>query len=189
MPTPQTPTPARASSGRSRETYARTVVADVSVQDGGALRAEARRLLDESVVVISEASDAQGDAPDPQEEIDTSAAAALGWCLEPTLGLWPLIEADAVRLIAIDVNLDEKTAGQIRTRWTVTIKIQDAVTARELALAACPSADIKARAEIERSFAAAWHWAAEPYAPLAQIPGVIYHPAGVNVEQIFARAR
>ena len=192
LPAPEVAVVARAGRGRSRETFSRTVFAEMTVQDARALRAAALRVLDEDVIVISEIgepSDAEDDLADLREGVDGSALAALEWCLAPTVGMWPLLEADAVRIVALEVDLEEPAQAQIRARWTVTIKIRDASVARELALAACPAANNAARAEIQRSFAAVWHWAAEPYAPVTEIPGVAWTPVGVSVEQIFTRPR
>jgi len=162
--------PTRSGRGRARETFARTVVTDVSVHDAGALRAGASRALDHTVV-IGEAADAEDDdLLDLQEEISLSPAAAVQWCLEPTIGMGPLLESGAVRIDMIDLSAEEQSAELVRVAWTVTVKILDAVAVRELALTACPATDVATHAEIEQSFAAAWHWAADPHAPLATIP-------------------
>ncbi|MGH2842367.1 MAG: hypothetical protein ACRDKL_02095 [Solirubrobacteraceae bacterium] len=104
----------------------------------------------------------------------------------------PLLESGAVRLQTIDLGCDEVepepksgAATQVRAWWTVTVRIGDAGAARELA--ACPVTDAEARAEIERSFSAVWHWTAPPYAPMAEIAGVTWAPISVTVEQILAR--
>jgi hypothetical protein len=193
---PEVPAPARSGRGRARETYARTVVADVTVQNHQALRAAALRVLDSGIVLISESSDEPADLPDPREEIATSDGAAVQWCLEPTAGMELMLESGVVRILSIDMGCDEVEAdhasgagAQVRARWTVTVKIRDAHAARELALAACPVTDAEARAEIERSFSAVWHWTAPPYAPIAGLPGVTWAPVGVTVEQILARPR
>ncbi len=193
---PEVPTPARSGRGRARETYARTVVADVTVQNRQALRAAALRVLDVGIVMIGESPDEPDDLPDPREEIVTSDAAAVQWCLEPTTGMELLLESGVVRILSIDMGCDEveteQTSGagtQVRARWTVTVKIRDGHAARELALAACPVTDAEARAEVERSFSAVWHRTAPPYAPMAGIPGVTWEPVGVIVEQILARPR
>ncbi|MGH3982060.1 MAG: hypothetical protein ACRDST_05070 [Pseudonocardiaceae bacterium] len=194
-PVPPRP-PTRSGRGRARETVARTVVADVSVHDAGVLRAEALRALDHSVV-IGEAADAEDDdLPDPQEEISTSPAAAVQWCVEPTMGMRPLLESGAVRIDMIDLSVKETFAGLVRVAWTVTVKILDAAAVRELALTACPATDVATHTEdvathteIEQSFATAWHWAADPHAPLAAIPGVTWTSVEVTVEQVLARAR
>lgn len=185
--------PARAGRGRTRETYARTVVADVTVHDETALRAAALRVLDNEVVInipsADVSADAEDDLPDLRDEVLTSTAAALQCCIEPINGLWPLLDATAVRLIAIDLWMDEQGPTRHRVRWTVTIKLDDAPAARELALAACPATETTARAEIEQSFAAVWHWAASAYLPLDEIPGITWSPVSVSVEQIMAGSR
>ncbi len=119
----------------------------------------------------------------------TSSAAALGWCLEPTTGLWPLLDAGALQVAAVNLAVDEVAAARVQACWTVTVMIRDVRAVRELALAACPVTDVDARIEIERSFAAAWHRAADPYAPMTGIPGVVWAPVEVTVEQILARSR
>jgi hypothetical protein len=70
-PVPPRP-PTRSGRGRARETFARTVVADVSVYDAGALRAKASRALDHSVVIGGAADTEDGDLLDPREEISTA---------------------------------------------------------------------------------------------------------------------
>jgi hypothetical protein len=123
-----------------------------------------------------------------------ASAAALEWCLEPTTGLLSLLEAGAVQvaaldLAALDLAVDEVAVARVRAQWTVTIKIQDVQAVRELALAACPVADVDAHTEVKRSFAAVWNRAADPYAPMTGIPGVVWTPVEVTVEQVLARSR
>lgn len=186
-PSPPVPAPARPGRGRARETYARTVVADVTVRDAAALREEALRVLDDDGIVIGESPGMREDPLDPREEAATSAAAALAWRLEPTAGLWPMLDAGAVQMIDVDLAVEEKSAAQVKARWTVTIKIRDAPAARALALAACPATDARARAEIGHSFAAVWRWAADPYTPLMGVPGITWSPVSVTVEQVMSR--
>ena len=126
---------------------------------------------------------------EPRDEVVASSAAALEWCLEPTTGLLPLLEAGAVRVDALDLGVDEVAAARVRAQWTVTIRIRDVRAVRELALAACPVTDGDARTEVDRSFAAAWNRAADPYAPMTGIPGVVWTPVEVTVEQALARSR
>ncbi len=59
---------------------------------------------------------------------------------------------------------------------------------RRVALAACPTDDVTAREEINRSLAGAWQHAADPYAPLRHIPGVTVTPIEVTVEHLHARS-
>jgi hypothetical protein len=181
------PIPLRSARGRARETFARTVVADVTVCNAAALRAHALEALERAIPIGDVVDDA--DLLDPEEEIVTSSAAALQWCLEPTDGMWQLLESGAVRIDEITLSAEERGVRTVRASWTVTVKIRDAAATRELALEACPATDAAARAEIDRSFAAAWHWAAEPCAPLAGIPGVTWKCVEVSVEQVLARSR
>jgi hypothetical protein len=189
VPTPEVAAPPHTGRGRARETYARIVVADVVVQDAPALRAAALRALDGGIVIAECPGPPDDEVLDPRDEVATSSAAALEWCLEPTTGLWPLLDAGAVQVTTVDLAVDEVAAARVRARWTVTIKIRDARAVREFALAACPATDVDARTEIERSFAAAWRWAADPYTPMTGIPGVAWTPVEVTVEQVLARSR
>lgn len=113
---PEVPAPARVGSGRARETYVRTVVADVTVQNRQALRAAALDSLDVGVVLIGEPSDEPDDLPDPREEITTSDTAAAQWCLEPTIGMEPLLESGVVRIQSIDIGCDEVKAPMPRVQ-------------------------------------------------------------------------
>jgi hypothetical protein len=190
LPEPERPAPpARTARGRAREKFARRVVVDVVVVDAAALRTGALRTLDR-VITISESGvfdDEDDDLLTPEEEIATSVAGALQWCVEPTEGMWPLLETGAVRIDAVALAAEERGPSQVRASWTVTIKIADAAEVRELALAACPVTDQAVRAEIDASFAAAWQWAADPCAPMTGIPGVTWTCVEVAVEQVFAR--
>jgi hypothetical protein len=103
--------PPRAGRGRARETYARIVVADVVVQDAAALRAAALRALDGGIVIAECPGPPEDDLRDPRDEVATSSAAALEWCLEPTTGLLPLLEAGAVRVEALGPRGGRRTAG------------------------------------------------------------------------------
>lgn len=101
LPEPVGVPPARSPGrGRARETFLRRVVADVTVQDAGALRAQALRLLDggSSWTGWGAGEDGDEELPDPREEVLTSSAAALEWCLEPTAGMAALLEDGAVAL-------------------------------------------------------------------------------------------
>lgn len=185
---PKVPAPARSGRGRARETYARTVVADVTVLDRRVLQAASLRLLDQAIV-IGEAPDDEDDLMDPREEVVTSDTAAVQWCLEPTAGMWPLLDSGAVLIQSIGMGCDDDDAAPVRAWWTVTVKIRDAGAARELALASCPAIDAEARAEVESSFAAVWQWAVPPYGPMDGIPGISWAPVEVGVEQVLSRPR
>lgn len=75
-------------------------------------------------MVIGESADtADDDLTDSREEISTSPAAAMQWCVEPTRGMGPLLECGAVRIVGIDLSAEEKSAGLVRVTWTVTINV------------------------------------------------------------------
>jgi hypothetical protein len=190
LPDPVRPArPARTARGRARERFARRVVVDVAVVDVAVLRAEALRILDQGITISEGALDDDDDLLSPEEEITASVAAAVQWCVEPTEGLWPLLEAGAVRIDAIELRAEELGPSQVRVSWTVTVKISDAEAVRELARVACPDTEQDARAEIDAGFAAAWHWAADPCTPVTDIPGVTWTCVEVAVEQVLARTR
>jgi hypothetical protein len=109
-------TPSRSTWGRARERFARAVVVDLVVRDAAALRAEALRALGRAVPVSAAEGEADADLLDPEEEILTSSAAALQWCLEPTNGMWPLLESDAVRIDGIDLATEERSATLVQRR-------------------------------------------------------------------------
>lgn len=176
--------------GRARETYARRVVADVTVIRESVLREAALRVLDEGVAIdLGPAEGDVADDPDPRAEIEESAVAALTWVLEPTADLWCLLEADAFLLTNVEISVDETSSAACQVSWTVTVKLRDVAALRAAALAACPAGDAGRQQEIERSLAAAWNLAADPYAPLRDVPGIAWTGRGVDVEQVYARQR
>jgi hypothetical protein len=188
LPAPDVPVAvSRVGRGRAREVYARTVVADVRVQRPAMLHVEALRSFDQSPTVVIGQLAANEAAPDSRESVATDWTAALGWLLDPVFDLWPLIEADAVRLLEVDVDLTGRSGDRCTVSWTVTVKLRDVGAFRDVALARCPDNEVGARAEIGQSLAAAWQWAAEPYAPLRTIPGIDWTPVQVDVHHKPAR--
>lgn len=185
---PQPTVPRRTGRGRDRETFARHVVVDVVVADRRALREEALHRFDTAPTIdLGEYDDGGEDLLDPREEIAADPAGALRWCLEPTEGLWPLL--DTIRIDEIAHDAVDDGAGRVRVSWTVIVGVTDAAALRELALSGCRSDDVVARDEIDASFAAAWNRAADPFAPLAGIPGITWTPACVEVEQVLRGRR
>ena len=99
---------ARGGRGRARETWARDVSARVRVVDPAALRAAALRILDAAFTIDGVTADESDEAlMDPAEDIATSDAAALQWCIEPTDGMWPLLEAGAARIDHVEIAVDD----------------------------------------------------------------------------------
>jgi hypothetical protein len=183
------PVDKRTGRGRTRETYARTVTADITVQRVPVLREAALRAYDDSPAIP--VGDADDEAPDAREQIATDSGAALSWLLDPTQDLWALLEADAMDLVSvdIDIDIDLDAPTRCRARWTVTVKLRDVAAFRRVALASCPTAPAADREEIDHSLSAAWQHAADPYAPLRHIPGITFTPVEVSVEHLHARPR
>jgi hypothetical protein len=186
LPPPPPPPPVTHSGrGRTRETWARTVTVEVTVVDRRVLRDEALRRLDTGIV-IGEFTDDDPDLADPRDDVTESCAAAVQWCLEPTEGLWPLLEG-ALRIDQVEIATTDEGPARVRASWTVTVWITDVDAVRELARSARPEGDDTARADDDAGFAAAWNRAADPYAPIHPIPGITWAPAGVEVEHILRR--
>jgi hypothetical protein len=95
-----------------------------------------------------------------------------------------LLEAGAIDLRAVDVDIDQLSGTRFRARWAVAVKLRDMAVFRRVARACCPAADTAARDEITRSLAAAWQYAADPYALLRHIPGVTTTPVEVRLRRL-----
>ena len=179
----------RTEQGRAGMTYARTVTADVRLRRRESLCKRAVRVFDHApmVVAIGEVDDTDDDQR-TRQLLRRDWLAALNWLLDPTAGLGPLIEADAVRLPTADINLHPSGPTSCHLQWTVTVKLSDVAALRQIALDACPPDNAAARAEIATSLAVAWHWAAEPYTPLDHIPGITWTAVEVAVAHRPARS-
>jgi hypothetical protein len=158
----------------------------VTIVDAAVLRTAGLRYLDEGPSVELELSGTaeDDDLPDLREQIAESAAAALEWLIWPTEGLHQTGESGAFRILSMETEVDEHSASRCTVTWTVTVKLIDVPVLREIAKAACPDGG----EEIGQSLAAAWHHAAEPYAPLRSIPGITWQPGSVTVDQIIAQS-
>jgi hypothetical protein len=121
------------------------------------------------VLIIGDVDEAEEDDQETRRQLGRDWLAALRWLIDATAGLWPLIEADAVRILAADIDLHPTGPTACRVRSAVTVKLRDVTAFRQCAVDACPPEDTTARAEIATGFGVAWQWAAEPYAPLRRI--------------------
>jgi hypothetical protein len=166
------------------------VTAEVTIAQPAVLREEALRVLDAGTIVILGPAD-DGDVPagrDPRQEVAESSAAALQWVVEPTAGLAELLEAGAFWITDLDLSVEEMSPVECRVRWTVTVKLRDVGALRAAALAASPAGAVLAPVEVRHSVEAAWNRAANPYAPLREVPGISWTGRAVTVEQVLARA-
>jgi hypothetical protein len=181
---PDVPVASTAGRGRPRERYRRTVTAQVRVVRPAVLRERALADLDGGVLIdLGPAREDDGDIPGTHEQIAESAAGALEWLIDPTAGLWPLLEADAFVVESAEVSLEELSDLDHVASWTVQVKLRDVDTLRRLAAEAAP----QAAAEIERDLAVAWNHAADPYTPMTVVPGITWQPTEVSVERVYAR--
>lgn len=174
--------PDRPQPGRNRETWARTVTAEVTIIDAGALRDAAAR-AEQNAVTIGVHADPT--ANDPDVEAAKDPFDVLVWLVWPTDGLEELLEAGAFRILEVDSELAAESDAVGTLSWTVTVKLTDVPELRRLAVQAHPD-----KAElIESSLAVGWQYAADPFAPLRSIPGIVWRPTQVVAHHIPRRAR
>lgn len=185
LPDPTPPGPSeRSQRGRNRETWARTVTAEVTIVDAGAIR-EAFARAEEDAVTI----DLRADPEDVEPELNDMARVndafdALAWLIWPTDGLDELLEAGAIRVLSVESEAVADSIDRGRVTFTVAAKLTDVDQLRRLAVRANPEdAEL-----IAGSLAAAWKSAADPFAPLRSIPGIDWRPGQVTVEHLPTRA-
>lgn len=169
--------PRREASGRTGETYTRTVVAEVAVDHSRALRDAALAVFDQTTFIdIGPIADAYEDADEDgavtRDDVRDTDSAALIWLIEPSERILPLLEAHAVKLDSAEVSAEEVAPARLRLTLTVTVTIENLTALREIALAHCPESDHHARREIGSSIAAAWYWATDTDDQLHAVPGI-----------------
>lgn len=187
MPDREPPAPVeRPQPGRNRETWARTVTAEVTIIDAGALREAAARVEAGAVTIGVGAEPIVGDtvAKNPEVEAATDAFDALAWLIWPTDGLEGPLEAGAFRILSVDSHVVADSADRGTLTWTVTVKLTDVHELRRLAAQTHP----EETGLIEDSLAAAWQRAADPFAPLRSVPGTAWQPGQVEVHHLPRRA-
>jgi hypothetical protein len=175
-PSPTTTVRTPRDRGRRGEHWTRTVVADLHVVDRRALRDAAHRRLSDAITIdLGPAGDPTDypdeDLLDPHEEIATSDAAAVRWWIEPTTGTWPQL-AEALRLDVVDLDATDESPRQVRARWSVTVTITDIDFLRRHAAGPV---------DPNETFPGLWNRAADPFAPLAGLPGITWAPVAVEV--------
>jgi hypothetical protein len=156
--------------GRRSEHWTRTAVADVHVVDSATLRNAARRRLSDGITIDLGPAD-DPDLLDPCEEITTSDAAAVRWWIEPTTGIWPQL-AEALRLDAVDLDTTDESPQRVHARWSVTVTITDIHLLRRHT----PRPNLP-----DDTFPELWNRAADPFAPLTELPGATWEPISVEV--------
>lgn len=185
VPDPARPTrPERLPCGRNRETWARTVSADVTIVDAVVLQ-EAVREAEARAITLAVADDPEDAEPGESEPVPTRPALdLLTWLIWPTHGLEELLEIGAFRLLDMTIEVAAESENRGTVTWTVTIKLTDVDQFRRLAIQNQPGDS----ESITNSLGVAWQHGADPYAPLDSIPGITWRPGQVKVQHLGARA-
>jgi hypothetical protein len=173
--------------GRNRETWARTVTAEITIVDAAALRKAARRVRESAVTITLPALPHEEDrvAEDPATGDAEDAFDALAWLLWPTDAMEAPLEAGAFRILSEDIEAEPESDDRGTLAWTVTVKLTDVRTLRRLAAQAHPDQ----AASIAASLAAAWQYAADPFTPLHAIPAIAWRPGPVTVQHMPEKTR
>ncbi len=155
----------RRPNGRAHETWVRVVAAEVTIVDRDAVR---------------EAAAAVGGSVSIECDFDT-----LRWVLWPHVGLEELLDAGAFRILSMGIETEPESQDRGTLTWAVTVKLTDVQALRRTAVGAHPG-----EAEsIADSLAVAWQCAADPFAPLRQVPGISWEPGPVEVRHLPRRQR
>jgi hypothetical protein len=177
--------------GRNREAWIRTATAEVTILDAAALH-EAVARVEGNAVTIGLRADPEVEETDPGEtdpEVSEAQPAdvafgALRWLIWPTEGMEAALEAGAFRVLSANIEVEAESIDRGTVTWTVTVKLTDVEGLRRLAAEAHPGG----AAAIADSLAVAWQRAADPFAPLRSIPGIVWRPGPVDIEYLPARA-
>ncbi len=178
--------PGRLQRGENRETWVRTVTAEVDILDAEALR-EAALQVEESGLTIG--LSAGLNLRDTVAEADLQAAGytfeKLAWLIWPTDGLEGPLAAGAFRILSVDSAAVAESDDRGILTWTVVVKLTNVKELRRLAAQAHPE-----EAElIASSVAVAWQRVADPFAPVRAIPGMAWRPRQVEVHHVPRRGR
>jgi len=170
----------RGQRGRNRETWSRTVTAEITIVDAESLREAAREARESAVQVVlrERTGDEDAHAEDPGVEAEAHALDALTWLLWPTATMEPPQEVGAFRVLEEDVEVTPVSEDRGTLTWTVTVKLTDVNALRRLAAQNDPDQ----APTIPDSLAAAWQLAADPFEPLHSIPGITWRPGSVTVQ-------
>ena len=186
LPTLERPgTASPAVRGRNRQTGVRTVTAEFTLIDAGALHEAAAHAAENAVTIGLRAdADVEGTALGSSDVVPSgNAFDALGWLLWPTAGMEGPLEAGAFRVLSEAGEAVAESVDRGTVTWTVTVKLTDVDGPRRLAAGAHPDA----AGLIVDSLAVAWQYAAEPFGPLRSIPGIAWRPGPVDVEHLPAK--
>ena len=103
----------------------------------------------------------------------------------PTDGLEVLLERGVVQVLSVESAVEAHFGRRGTISWTVTVKLRDVGELRRIAAEAHP----EAATQITQNLSVSWRCAADPFAPLASIPGVRWQPGTVEAHHVPARQR
>ncbi|WEV77841.1 hypothetical protein O9K63_14795 [Janibacter cremeus] len=169
--------------GRNRETWVRTVTAEVTIIDAATLDRAAQDAERNAVSIDLGPVPDEEDIGTAYEETPGSSVDLIAGMIWATDGQHDLIETGAFRIkeITSEVVDDSGTSGALS--WSTTVTLTHVERLRELATRAHPADG----ALIEDDLKVAWNHAADPYAPIRSIPGIEWQPLTVDVEHLPAR--
>jgi len=165
--------------------WALTATAEVAITDASALRQAAAGLNEGFVITVPGADLGLEDGePEVRGAVPVDDVFdALAWLIWPTEGLEEVLDADALRVLSVESEAAADSVDHGMATWRITAKLTDVEALRRLATRAYPDE----AAEISDSLALAWQRAADPFAPLRSIAGIIWKPGRVVVEHLPAR--
>jgi hypothetical protein len=177
--------------GRNREAWTRTATAEVTILDAAALHDAVARVEGNAVTIglradleVEETDPGETDPEVSEEQPADDAFGALRWLIWPTDGMEAALEAGAFRVVSANSEVEAESIDRGTVTWTVTVKLTDVEGLRRIAAEAHPGG----AAAIADSLAVAWQRAADPFAPLRSIPGIVWRPGPVDIEHLPARA-
>lgn len=121
-----------------------------------------------------------------EEEVDEappkSAMDTLEWLVWPTMGLEQALEAGALRIESVDVDIVSEPADVGAIAWTLVVKLTSVEELRRLAVQAQPGQPDTQWIVGEADPPTVWRRAVDPFEPLRSIPGIAWRPGTVTIE-------
>ena len=161
--------PGRLPRGRYRETWVRTVTAEVNIIDADALRDAALRVEESGLTIALGAGlDVQDTVAETNMDTVGDTFEKLAWLIGPTDGMEEPLAVGAFRILSVDSAAVAESDDRGILTWTVMVKLTDVTGLWRLAAQAHPDE----AGLIAASLAVAGQHAADPFAPVRAIPSI-----------------